>query len=570
MPLSRCLSSRLSFLVTFCLALLCLRGDLVIAQDSAAPPPIDDYIHHAWDTLSRSMNDCASVADPKLARASVMYLPHDLPEPPEVKAMESSCKVDVERLPRKIEHLGDIKPHEIAHAGLLYLPNKYVVPGGRFNEMYGWDSYFILLGLIQDGRVDLARGMVENFFFEIENYGGILNANRTYYFTRSQPPFLSSMIRAVYDAELAAGRREEAAAWIAKAYPFAVRDHALWLSDFHKAGNTGLARYYDLGDGPVEEMADDSTYYPDVIRWLLAHPDVHTDYLVTAPDNPDAAEQSKLAETSCDVRISAVCAHAHVDGHWLSRDFYKGDRAMRESGFDPSFRFGPFDGATHHDAPACLNALLYKYETDLAWMAEQLKKPADVNRWHDTAAGRRAAMNKYLWNAQKGMYFDYDFMAGKQSTYNYLTTFYPLWAGAADAAQAKAVEAHLNLFEHAGGTAMSDYESGVQWDLPYGWAPVTWITVDGLARSGDMRDAVRISQRFITMVGDNYRCDKTIREKYDVVTASAEVNVARGYKMNVIGFGWTNAAYLKMQALIKASGLPEEQISMPHRACSVQ
>ena len=90
---------------------------------------------------------------------------------------------------------------------MLYLPNRYVVPGGRFNEMFGWDSYFIILGLLRDGRVDLARGMVENFFYEIENYGAVLNANRTYFLTRSQPPFLSSMIRAVYDAEMPAIRR---------------------------------------------------------------------------------------------------------------------------------------------------------------------------------------------------------------------------------------------------------------------------------------------------------------------------------------------------------------------------
>ncbi len=540
------------------------------ARGQEATPPIDDYIHHAWDSLSRSMTECKSIVDPKLDRASILYLPYGFPEPPEVKALETTCKVEVRRLPKKIEHLGEVKPHEIAHAGLLYLPNKYVVPGGRFNEMYGWDSYFIILGLIEDGRVDTARGMVENFFFEIANYGGILNANRTYYFTRSQPPFLSSMVRAVYDAELAEGHGDEAAAWMEKAYPYMVRDHALWLSDFHKAGDTGLARYYDLGEGPVEEMADDSTYYPDVIRWLLAHPEGHNDYLVSAPDAPDAAEQAKLAQTSCDMGISEVCAHAHVDGHWLSRDFYKGDRAMRESGFDPSFRFGVFDGSTHHYAPVCLNALLYKYETDLAWMADHLKKPAEAKRWTAAAAARKAAINKYLWNAQKGMYFDYDFMARKQSSYNYVTTYYPLWAGVADGAQAKADEAQLKLFEHPGGPAMSDLDSGVQWDLPYGWAPATWIAVEGLHRAGDMPDAVRISRRFMQMVSQNYTCDKTIREKYDVVTASTQVNVESGYKMNVIGFGWTNATYEKMQALVKASGLPEEKIEMPHRTCAAQ
>src|ERR1700735_2838246 len=533
--------------------------------------PIDSYIHTAWDKLSRSMDDCRSVADPKLDRVSILYLPADVPEPPEIAALESSCNVKVERLPRAIHREGELSPNEIPTPGLLYLPNKYVVPGGRFNEMYGWDSYFIILGLIQDdAHVDLAKGMIENFFYEIEHYGGILNANRTYYLTRSQPPFLSSMIRAVYDAESSAGQKEQAVAWLLRSYGFASQDHSLWMANFHQAGNTGLAVYHDLGEGPVEEMADDSDYYLGVIRWLLAHPDVHTDFLVIAPDDPDAAEQAHLAKASCDPRDSTVCAHAHVDGHWLSRDFYEGDRAMRESGFDPAFRYGPFGGWTHHNAPSDLNSLLYKYERDLAWMAEQLGKPDETKHWNSLADRRRAAINKYLWNPRQGMYFDYDYITGRQSTYDYLTTFYPLWAGAADAQQVKALEANLRLFEKPGGTAMSTYESGVQWDLPYGWAPVTWLTVEGLARSGDIKDAVRISQKFTTMVRENYKCDGTIREKYDSVTASAEVNVATGYKENVVGFGWTNAAYLKMQALVKSAGKQPEQFALPQRPCAGQ
>ena len=528
---------------------------------------IDAYIHAAWDALSRSMNECRSVADPKLSTVSILYLPKDMPEPHEIAALESSCKVKIERLPRRIENLGDVKQADIAHAGLLYLPNKYVVPGGRFNEMYGWDSYFIILGLLRDGRVDLAKGMVENFFYEIEHYGGILNANRTYYLTRSQPPFLSSMIRAVYDAESSIGPKDHAVAWLARSYGFASRDHALWMTDFHKAGGTGLARYHDLGEGSVEEMADDSTYYSDVIRWLLVHPDVHTDFLVSAPDNPDATEQGQLAKTSCDPRLSRVCAHAHVDGRWLSRDFYEGDRAMRESGFDSAFRYGPFGGWTHHNVSSDLNSLLYKYERDLAWMAEQLGKPDESKHWSYLADQRRAAINKYLWNPRKGMYFDYDYIAGKQSSYDYLTTFYPLWAAAADAQQVKAVEANLNLFEKAGGIAMSTYESGVQWDLPYGWAPVTWLAVDGLAKNGDVKDAVRISQKFMTMVRENYICDRTIREKYDVVRESTEINVTSGYKENAIGFGWTNAAYLEMQAFIRISGKQSDQVAVPLHAC---
>ena len=162
--------------------------------------------------------------------------------------------------------------------------------------MFGWDSYFIILGLLRDGRVDLARGMVENFFYEIENYGAVLNANRTYFLTRSQPPFLSSMIRAVYDAEIARdpspanlARQKQ---WIARAYPYARRDHDFWLSNIHRAGDTGLARYFDIGEGPVPDIADHSSYYIDVINWLVAHPEVHTNYLIAGAAKPVAGGAS--------------------------------------------------------------------------------------------------------------------------------------------------------------------------------------------------------------------------------------------------------------------------------------
>lgn len=543
-----------------------------------ATPSIDAYIHDAWTTLRRSMLDCATLRDAKVKTEPVLYLPQDFAEPPEVEALGKKCGVRVERLPAKLERLG--QDVEAPAPGLLYLPNPYVVPGGRFNEMYGWDSYFIVLGLLttpangiaeDPGKSEdweLARGMVENFFFEIEHYGGLLNANRTYYLTRSQPPFLSSEIREVWAAEVAEGRKQQAQAWLERAYGYAVRDHALWMSEEHRAGDTGLARYYDYGEGPVPEMEDNSTYYADAIRWLLEHREAQTNYLVEGPSMPGPGDREKLAVASCDPVASAVCARAHVGIYWLTQDFYKGDRAMRESGFDTTFRFGPFSGSTHHYAPVGLNSLLYKYECDLAWMAEQLGKAGEANQWNAEAQARRAAMDRYLWNADKGMYFDYDFAAGKQSSYDYLTTFYPLWAGAASAAQARKVEGNLRLFEKPGGLAMSTYDSGVQWDLPYGWAPATWLAVDGMKEAGDLKDAVQVSQRFMTTVRDNFACDHTIREKFNVVTASSEAQVAVGYRQNVVGFGWTNAVYLRMEKLLERAGVTEGEEAQTHPVCT--
>jgi alpha,alpha-trehalase len=540
------------------------QGAPATAASGATGQPIDAYIRDAWKTLERSMQSCASVVDPKVKTAPVLYLPKDYPEPAAVAALRAKCGVRVERLPDTVRRIG--QPMPPLTPGLLWLPHPYIVPGGRFNEMYGWDSYFIILGLLRDGHRDLARGIVENFFFEIEHYGGLLNANRTYYFTRSQPPFLSSMIRAVYDAEVAAGEQPQAKAWLRRAYSYAQRDHALWLRPEHRAGDTGLARYYDFGEGPVPEMGDDPTYYQNVIQWLLAHPQVHTGYLVDGPANPSPTDNAQLASISCDPSASAVCAQAHMGEHWLTRDFYKGDRAMRESGFDTSFRFGPFSGSTHHNAPVCLNALLYKYERDLAWMAQELGIPAAARGWRAAAEVRRAAIDRYLWNAAAGMYFDYDFDAGKQSTYTFLTTFDPLWAGAASADEARRVEGNLGLFEKRGGLAMSTTDSGVQWDAPYGWAPMEWLPAEGMRNFGDMKDAARISREFTATVRDNFASDRTIREKYNVVTGSSEFHVAAGYTENVVGFGWTNGVYLEMEALLgQTAAAAREARKQAHR-----
>ncbi|MBB5065948.1 trehalase family glycosidase [Granulicella mallensis] len=519
-------------------------------QNAPQNARIRSYIANGWETLSRSMSDCSSVVDAKVKTVPVMYLPADMPIPAAVAAMQQKCHVEVRHLPRAIHGIGEVRPAELPVEGLLYLPNRYVVPGGRFNEMYGWDSYFILLGLLHDGHSDLARGMVENFFFEIENYGAILNANRTYFFTRSQPPFLSSMIREVYEHP-ASGTAPDLK-WLARAYGFAQRDYALWTSPQHKAGTTGLARYHDLGEGPVPEMSDDSSYYPDVIRWLLAHPKDHPEYLVDGAEDPTPAQAATLARTSCDVHISHVCAQAVVAGHRLSADFYRGDRAMRESGFDSSFRFGPFSGSTAHFAPVCLNSLLFRYEQDMAHFATLLGRPREAAEWTRRANARHHAIDRYLWDSDAGLYFDYDYTTGQRSSYHYISTFYPLWAGAASPTQAAAVHQHLSLFEHPGGLAMSDSASGVQWDLPFGWAPTTWLAVSGLEHNGFHEDARRIAQSFSATVLDNFLHDGTIREKYNVVSGSANVKVAAGYKSNVIGFGWTNGVYLELQDLLAA------------------
>ena len=533
-------------------------GQAAGTKESAATASIQQYIHDAWSTLTRSMTECKSLADEKLKSQPVLYLPREYEMPAQQRAEISRCGVRIQKLPKPILDIGDMKPAEVPAQGLLYLPNPYVVPGGRFNEMYGWDSYFIIRGLLRDGRMELAHQMIENFFFEIDHYGSILNANRTYYFTRSQPPFLTSMIRAFYEEEKARGHEDRQ--WLSKAYQYAAKDYELWTRSFHQAGDTGLARYYDLGEGPVPEMGDDPRYYLDVAGYLLVHPeDSSYGYLLDPAKNAVPAGSREFDVQVCESsasQTSRLCSSSSKLS--FSEDYYKGDRSMRESGFDISFRFGPFGGSTHHFAAVCLNSLLYKAEADMEDFATLLGNADEARAWHERAQKRRNAINRFLWNPQRGMFFDYDFMSRKQSSYEFITTFYPLWAGVVTPEQAKAVAGNLGLFEKPGGVAMSNRETRVQWDLPYGWAPTQLITVEGLRRYGMNEAADRISREFISMVTENFQRDGTIREKYNVVTRSSETVLTAGYKSNVIGFGWTNGVLLELSEGLKHSRQPSK------------
>jgi alpha,alpha-trehalase len=562
---------------TLSLVVLLVAGSPASTADRQSPSPehgldqIRSYIAAGWESLTRSPTDCKTIVDPKLAAASVIYLPADFDVPAAVQQLQKQCHVQVQHLPAVIHHLGEMDPGKIDPSGLLYLENRYVVPGGRFNEMYGWDSYFIIRGLVRDNRIDLAQGMVENFFFEIEHYGAVLNANRTYYLTRSQPPFLTSMILAVYDAQKAAGHENRA--WLERAYGYAVRDHELWTREPHLAGSTGLSRYYDFGEGPApESLKDETGHYRQVTAFFVTHPEFDRDLLIrkAADQSSPLTVGSTYSLQVCDyARTMAKPDCALAGDIALSADYYKGDRAMRESGFDISFRFGPYGAATHHYAPVCLNSLLYKTEKDLEQISGILGRKQDADDWRKRAEDRKEKIQKYLWDAQRGMYFDYDFEKQQRSTYEYVTTFYPLWSGLATPEQAKAVAQHLATFERPGGLVMSPRETGGQWDYPYAWAPNQLLADEGLRRYGFNDDADRVSYEFLSTVAENFRRDSTIREKYNAVTRSSETQVTAGYHMNIVGFGWTNGVFLELLHELPENSiarLAKEQTAVPRAA----
>ena len=506
--------------------------------------PIREYIFKSWDTLTRSMEDCSTVVDSKLAENSVLYLPADFEIPASVAELQKRCHVQVKKLPKRITAPGQVDTTALNPQGLLYLEHKYVVPGGRFNEMYGWDSYFIVRGLLQDGKIELAKGMVENFLFEIEHYGSILNANRSYYLSRSQPPFLTSMILGVYGAEKAAGHEDRK--WLERAYEYAKRDQAMWAREPHLAGETELSRYYDFGDVPApESLKDETDHYRRVAAYFLNHPEQDHGYLVRKQVNASEPGVGKsYAVQICDAGHTADRAGCDdAEEITLSKDFYRADRSMRESGFDVSFRFGPHGAGAHRFAPVCLNSLLYKTEKDLETMAKMLGKANEAGDWAKQAETRKQNIQKYLWDAKSGFYFDYNLDKKERSTYIYITAYYPMWAGLATQEQAQALVKNLSKLEQPGGLVMSPYETEGQWDFPYAWAPTQMIAMEGLRKYGFSKDADRISYNFASMIAENFRRDGTIREKYNAVTRSSETAVKAGYNINVVGFGWTNAAF---------------------------
>jgi alpha,alpha-trehalase len=508
--------------------LLALCGALGAAAqplpDEALLGRVRDYIKKSWQTLSRSNRDLLrALPDPKLPRKPGEPWPLYIAatEERERIAREIRGEVGADAM-RRIE-IRTLPSDRLAIAdhGLLYLPRPYVVPGGRFNEMYGWDSYFIQVGLLRDDELARARDMVENFLYEIRHYGTILNANRTYFLSRSQPPFLTRMILGVYE-------RTKDREWLRATVPAIETYYRFWTVEPHVIPEIGLSRYFDVGEGPAPEVVSDEkdargrTHYDRAREYYRMH-DV-TDY-----------DESLYYDQERD-RLTPL--------------FYKGDRSMRESGFDPSSRFGPFSVDIVHHAPSCLNSLLFLMEQEAAGIMETLGDATSARTWRTRAAERRERIDRFLWDEKAGTYYDYNFRTKRQRKYDFATAFYPLWVGAASKTQAAAVRGNLSKLEAPGGLLTSTQATGNQWDAPFGWAPLQMIAVEGLRRYGFDEDADRLASKFIGLVAKEFQEHGTIVEKYDMRRRESDVEagITFGYSANQIGFGWTNGVVLDLLA----------------------
>jgi alpha,alpha-trehalase len=508
-----------------------------------------------WDGLTRRIDEDNVVplfADTKAASVdgcNYIYVPNDDNKAYQyfisVADRHPNLKIKVVRLPEAItpEWVGSRNDYP----GLLSLALvcnsddncrgvPFVVPGGRFNEMYGWDSYFEALGLLEDGRRDLAKAMVDNFVYEINHYGKILNANRSYYLTRSQPPFLTSMALADYEKM---PKNAKSKRWLKTVLAAAIKEYNnVWMNK-DRLTETGLSRYYGAGTGQPPEV--EPGHFDTVYKKFAAK-------LGIAP-----AELEKL-HTSGEIDVPQL------------DEFFTHDRAMRESGHDKTYRW---DDRCADFVTVDLNSLLYKIETDIARTIERefngtLKLEDGTVQtsaeWYEKAQKRKELMNRYLWDSQQGLFLDYDTANKQRKVYISAVAFYPLWAHLASKQQAESIIKNaLPKLETPGGIAASARESrgaiselrpARQWDYPYGWAPHQMLTWQGLINYGYDSIANRLIYRWLYTITRNAAdYNGTIPEKFDVVKRSHRVfaeygNV--GTKFSYItkeGFGWVNASY---------------------------
>ncbi len=387
-----------------------------------------------------------------------------------------------------------------AGSSLLPLPHEYVVPGGRFTELYYWDSYFIMLGLEESGCHEHLRCMADNFAYLIETYGHVPNGNRTYYLSRSQPPVFVLMTELFEEKGV---RRSS------DYLPHLHREYAYWMEGQERlregeahsrcvrlADGVVLNRYWDDRDTPRDE-----SYWEDI-------------------------ETANQSDRPC---------------HEVYRDL----RAGAESGWDFSSRWL----ATSDDLssirttcilPVDLNSLLYRLETQIARLSEIKGDQVGAREFEKRARSRREAIDRYLWNESAGAYFDYDWQLAQQRENLTAATVTPLFLQLARPEQAEAVAKTVRsrLLAHGGLATTEIGNSGEQWDQPNGWAPLQWMGIRGLERYGHVELAEEIEERWLELVAEVFEAESKLVEKYDL--RSSARSAAGGEYPLQDGFGWSN------------------------------
>ncbi|HLT74378.1 MAG TPA: alpha,alpha-trehalase TreF [Ohtaekwangia sp.] len=393
-----------------------------------------------------------------------------------------------------------------ANSSLIPLPDNYIVPGGRFSEIYYWDSYFTMLGLQVQGKYEVIGDMVTNFAFLIDSLGFIPNGNRNYYMSRSQPPFFSLMVRLLenHDSTAAVTYLHELR-----------REYEFWMDGATRLKNPG-----------------------DAIEHVVMMPDgsIMNRYFDNRPEpRPEAYKE--------DVHLAEQSGRDPID-------VYTDIRSAAESGWDFSTRWFE-DGKTFatiqttNIIPVDLNALLYHLEMMIARAFNGKGMREEALEYSRRADARRKAILTWCWDDASGYFLDYDFVKGKKSPIKSLAGIYPLFFSIASPEMAgRAADVIENEFLKPGGVVTTLTDSDQQWDAPNGWAPLQWMTYKGLMNYGRQPLAEEIRKRWIRQNERVYQATGKMMEKYNVLDTT--MVAGGGEYPNQDGFGWTNGVALAL------------------------
>lgn len=386
---------------------------------------------------------------------------------------------------------------------LIAVPHKYVVPGGRFSEQFYWDSYFIMLGLAADNKWDVIEGMMKNYAFMIRKFGFIPTANRTYFLSRSQPPFFSHMVKLL--------ARHKGRLVLIEYLPYLVAEHKFWMRgkiSLRKTSHQAFRRVVEMPNGiPLNRYYDDKvTPRPESLR-----------------------EDILTAQGAADREPDRLFLHL---------------RAAAESGWDFSSRWFLHPGEigsihTTDIIPVDLNSLMYHLEQTIAEGYRLLKNTSASRRYALYAERRARAIAEYCWDDDQKFFVDYNFHQKKSTNVLSLAAVFPLYTKIATTKQAAAVADRLRRdFLYQGGLIATLNDNGQQWDSPNGWAPLQWAAIQGLRNYGHHALADEIKRRWLAVNEKVFVAEGKMIEKYDVVGESG-LGGGGEYQLQD-GFGWTN------------------------------
>jgi alpha,alpha-trehalase len=429
------------------------------------------------------------------------------------------------------EHISSLWPvltrHPAAHppaSSLLQLPHPYVVPGGRFGELYYWDSYFTMLGLAADGQKQLIGDMVENFAYLIDTYGHVPNGTRSYYLGRSQPPVFALMV----ELAQAQGVRDGI-----DFLPQLVQEHAWWMlgAEGLSAGQASR-RVVRLPGGELLNRYWDDRAAPREESWLE---DVRT------------VQNTSREPTEVYRDLRAAC-----ESGWDFSTRWLREPAPGAQGHHSSSSPALVDICTTDIVPVDLNALLYRLEMQVAALAQEAGDAETFRSFEALAAHRRTAVQALMWSSEAAAFFDYDWKRRERRSCLTAACVVPLFAGLIDSDQVIALSRTLqNRLLAPGGLATTECRSDQQWDRPNGWAPLQWMAFDGLHRHGEHQLADIIAHRWLSTVAAVYEREGKLIEKYALRTIESESTRGGGggeYPLQD-GFGWTNGVTAAMLAL---------------------